>query len=194
MSETDKIEVPKPVPKRLTAAQRKFLKILEAVKDLDQAKIDAKLKSEKLDYWLKHYSKFRARFYPALGISEKQKDFLDSYERLYHVKNSCKAVRITRRTFERWNKDNEVFARMFRDIEEGHKDDIEGMMRVRIKEKSDKILVHYSQANLKDRGYGKQEEVTHKGGLAVNVYSKLSDEELQNKIAELKAEKNSNNE
>lgn len=182
---------PKAVPTRLTQQHKKFLELVTEqglgaaleIMDWDEVKIN--------EYRTKSLL-FDKRYLEAMGISKRQEDFLNMY--LLKTGNTaeiCKSLGITRQTFYFWKATNDKFVEYYKDVEESLKDFGESILFKNMMEGKEQSTIFFLKTKAKDRGYEDTPKVqvtqTNTQVQAFTPKKKMSGEEMDAKIAELKA-------
>lgn len=127
--------------------------LLEAMEDLSWAEEDI----------IEHLESniFKKEYYKVLGLNEKQVKFLQIFaKKLANVRQTCIAVNISRNTYYRWMRTNQIFATEIEGIEEGLYDDAESIIYHKIfVDKDTTSLIFFMKTKMKHRGYVERQEL-----------------------------------
>lgn len=114
----------------------------------------------------------------------KKKKFISIFEKkVCNIKQTCKAVGITRQTYYNWMKEDPDFAQEVTDVEESLYDDIESKMyKKAIIEEDNTMLIFIAKTKMRDRGYSERIQFENK-----NVDEFQDDEEkIRKELEELR--------
>lgn len=76
-----------------------------------------------------------------------------------NVSKACRASGIPRRTFYTWKENDKEFADLVDDCEEAITDEIEGLLRERVRELDTTAIIFYLKTKGKKRGYIEKQEI-----------------------------------
>ena len=140
-----------------------------------------------------------------LSTQRKKKIFLQAMEaNMGNISQSCKSANISRQTFYNWKREDETFMEQIDEIVEGAIDfaesklleKISGVQMVKYNKDgpiiyelapSDTAIIFFLKTRGKDRGYIERQEFTGKDG--ADLYSNLSDEELDDELDQIGKDK-----
>lgn len=98
-------------------------------------------------------------------IEKGKKDVLQALnDKMGIVASSCKQAGISRYTFYKWYKEDEIFAEQVDDVKELQKDFAESLILKKMKDGDTTMLIFYAKTQMKDRGYNERHEVTGADG------------------------------
>ena len=97
------------------------------------------------------------------------------------VTHAAEKAGINRRTHQLWMKDDEEYREAIMNVDEIAKDFVDSQMYKRIKAGSDKMIIHYQNNRMRDRGYGEKLDITSDGEKIDNtikvIFEDFSDKE-----------------
>lgn len=98
-------------------------------------------------------------------MAKRQKDFIEVFPKKdCNISQTCKAINISRETYNRWYNSNEKFRKAIDEIREAYKDDVESKIyKVALIDENPTMLIWLSKTQLKDRGYIEKQELEHGG-------------------------------
>lgn len=76
-----------------------------------------------------------------------------------NISKACRECRIARQTFYDWKENDEEFAGLVSDTEEAITDEIEGLLRERVRELDTTAIIFYLKTKGKKRGYVEKQEI-----------------------------------
>jgi hypothetical protein len=76
-----------------------------------------------------------------------------------NVSKTCRACNISRKTFYLWKEQDEEFAALVDDCEEAITDEIEGLLRERVRELDTTAIIFFLKTKGKKRGYVEKQEI-----------------------------------
>lgn len=122
-------------------------------------------------------------------LNMKQKKFLKLYEaNLCNISKTCRSLKMSRRTFHNWKKDNELFAEAIAEIDESSLDDGEFNLKLMMRgipkiednkfkgwtvEPNTTALIFFLKTKGKARGYVEKQEIQHEGTIEVGLPDQL---------------------
>lgn len=92
-----------------------------------------------------------------------------------NVSKTCRACNISRKTFYLWKEQDEEFASLVDDCEEAITDEIEGLLRERVRELDTTAIIFYLKTKGKKRGYTEKKEVEMSGKIPLAVPKEIYD-------------------
>ena len=97
------------------------------------------------------------------------------------VSTAAQKAGINRRTHQIWMNEDEEYRAAILDVDEMAKDFVDSQMYKRIKAGSDKMIIHYQNNRMRDRGYGEKLDITSDGEKIDNtikvIFEDFSDKE-----------------
>lgn len=121
-----------------------------------------------------------------LSTKVRKKLFLEALEKSMGVQTPArKAAGIeSPETIRNWRSKDEAFARAMDECKAICGDFVESKLLQKIKDGDTTAIIFYCKTQLKERGYTERKEIT--GAEGKDIFAQMSDEELNNEIAELK--------
>ncbi|MCB0746481.1 MAG: hypothetical protein KDC90_03375 [Ignavibacteriae bacterium] len=180
-------EAKKPVSRkaeRVTATQSKFLADVRQY-GTEQALHDHQRSQEWLSKCLAENSAFKTAYYDAVQLTEKQVRFLQVFDKkMANVKQTCKAIGISRSTYYNWLDKLDTFKKEAENIKEGLFDDVESIIYHKIfVDKDTTSLIFFMKTRMRHRDYVERQEHNVNANVKsqaeiTNRYAGMSLEEL----------------
>lgn len=172
---------------KITQSLKKFLRTVERYGKFYAVKTCGVSQNE-LDELLLHNLRFKELYYAALSLTELQVNFIEVYrKKLGNVAKTCEVVGVSRSLYHNWVNVSKTFKLELSAIEQGIYDDVETvMLQKALVDKDTTMLIWLSKTKMKDRGYIDSKQVDNTHTLKEGSIKRMSDEELDKRIGELR--------